>query len=236
MNAIGTGWMLGFLGSIHCIGMCGPLMLALPKRPVSRSFLTGRMACQFGRITTYTLAGLVMGSVGGGLAWAGWQQGLSIGFGLFLFSAVFIRHRVPASVLEWAGRRVARLRHAIAPRLKADQPASLFALGVLNGLLPCGLVYVALAGAASTGSTTGGVHLMLGFGLGTMPAMFATSLAGTIMGATVRLRLQRAAPGLLVLLSVCFILRGLGLGIPYLSPELPPVAGATAASCCSHAP
>ena len=110
--------------------------------------------------------------------------------------------------------------------------STLLLFGLLNGLLPCGLVYAALAGAAATGGPLGGALFMAAFGLGTIPAMLAVSLAGRLITAPWRARFQRAVPVAMAVLAVLFIVRGLSLGIPYLSPDLSPEAVAGGRSCC----
>ncbi len=95
---------------------------------------------------------------------------------------------------------------------------SLFFIGMLNGLLPCGLVYMAIAGAIGTGGVAEGSLYMILFGLGTIPMLLSISLAGNIMSIAVRKRINKLIPVLVVIVGVLFILRGLSLGIPYLSP------------------
>jgi hypothetical protein len=216
---IWAGFIIGLLGSLHCIGMCGPLALALPA--TRTDFVTGRIIYNAGRVVTYMLLGTIFGIVGQTFALAGFQRGLSIAAGLFMLAAAFGWHRLaapPVSFLRGAWSRLIALKTRTA----------LFGIGLLNGLLPCGLVYVALAGAAATGSALRGLLFMAGFGLGTIPAMLAVSLSGKMIHAGLRLKFQRIVPAALFALSVLFILRGLSLGIPYLSPDL----HAGAESCC----
>jgi hypothetical protein len=106
---------------------------------------------------------------------------------------------------------------------------SLAILGLLNGLLPCGLVYVACAGATATGGLMAGVQYMAAFGLGTVPMMLGISLSGRLIPIALRLQLRKAIPVSVFLLASLLILRGLALGIPYLSPDL-----ASANSSCCH--
>jgi sulfite exporter TauE/SafE len=96
----------------------------------------------------------------------------------------------------------------------------MFLIGILNGFLPCGLVYVALAGAIASGDAISGAAVMILFGLGTIPAMFAASVFGKFINIGIRTKLRKAVPALAILLAAVFILRGLNLGIPYLSPRL----------------
>lgn len=214
-----TAFLLGLMGSLHCAGMCGPIALALPSSgPNRRSFLVGRGLNQLGRISVYVLLGLISGLVGKTLVLAGVQQGLSIGLGSLMLVAVFSTRLTPWSV--GVSRWVGWVKSALARSIKQGTPLSLAAMGALNGLLPCGLVYVACGGAASTGGLLEGMAYMALFGLGTVPMMLSISLAGQSMPVGLRLRLQSVVPACLVLMGTLLILRGLGLGIPYLSPAL----------------
>ncbi|MBL9167734.1 MAG: sulfite exporter TauE/SafE family protein [Verrucomicrobiales bacterium] len=214
-----TAFLLGLLGSLHCAGMCGPIALALPASSVSRrAFLLGRILNQLGRIATYLCLGLLGGVLGKTLALAGVQQGLSIGLGSLMLIAVFTTQLAPWSI--GVGRWIGWVKSSLARSLKQGTPLSLAAMGALNGLLPCGLVYVACGGAVSTGSVVEGMAYMALFGLGTVPMMLSISLAGRSLPIGLRLRLQSVVPACLVLMGTLLILRGLGLGIPYLSPDL----------------
>jgi len=97
--------------------------------------------------------------------------------------------------------------------------SSVFMVGLLNGLLPCGLVYIAVAGALATGSVLEGVLYMFLFGLGTAPLLLATALIGNLSTAKIRNQLSKAIPYVVVVVGVLFILRGANLGIPYISPS-----------------
>jgi sulfite exporter TauE/SafE len=222
-----TAFILGLFGSLHCAGMCGPLALALPAtggRPVS--FFLGRLAYNLGRILTYCILGLVFGLIGKSLVLAGIQRWASIGLGVALLVGLFAsRHivlRQPVIVL------VEKLKSLMGTLLHRRSAAGLFLLGLLNGLLPCGLVYVACAGAVATGGLLGGALYMLAFGLATVPMMLAISLSGRLVPVSLRLRLLRTVPVAVFLLASLLILRGMELGIPYVSPIL---SGDTL-SCC----
>ena len=101
---------------------------------------------------------------------------------------------------------------------KNGSPTSLFIFGIVNGFLPCGFVYVALAGAITTGGAASGALYMFLFGLGTTPIMFATSLVGKFLSATLKQKMNKLIPVFAIILAIIFILRGLSLGIPFLSP------------------
>jgi len=223
-----TALLLGLAGSAHCAGMCGPLALALPtggrRGP---ALLPGRLLYNLGRLTTYGLLGVVWGSIGRSLALAGVQRWVSIALGAAILLGLAVAKVRALSLtsllpLTW-------LKSALGRRLHQPAPASQYVLGVLNGLLPCGLVYVAGVGAAATGGLVSGVAYMLVFGLGTVPMMLALSLAGQALPLRLRLRVQQFVPVALALVATLLIVRGLGLGVPYLSPDL---TSRAPAACC----
>ena len=240
--------LLGLLGSAHCVAMCGPLALALPVRAGggARSLLVGRLGYNLGRALTYTALGAVVGAVGHGLRLAGLQRALSIAAGVVILLHVARRllrpleHRWPALARRLAVSRRAvahvlparlvqgwalRLQAAMAPRLRA-RDASLVVLGMLNGLLPCGLVAVALTGATSTAGVLAGARFMLLFGLGTLPLMLVATLFGGAASARYGQRLQRWAPAALVVLALLFLVRGDAMPFTHAA-----TADHTAASC-----
>ena len=223
---IWTAFILGLVGSLHCAGMCGPLALALPfSRSFSGTFLLGRVAYNFGRIITYSLLGIVFGIAGKTLLVAGFQRTVSIGLGVLLLGCLLASRRLALSrpVITW----VANLKIRMSRLLQRRTFGSLTVLGLLNGLLPCGLVYVACVGAAATGHFVRGAQYMASFGLGTLPMMLAISISGKLVPLSVRLKLSGAIPVTGYVLAGLLILRGLSLGIPYLSPDL-----SGAAPCC----
>ena len=227
--ALWTAFLLGLVGSLHCAGMCGPLALALPGVGRDRfSFLLGRAAYQAGRLFTYATIGVCFGLAGHALSLAGFQRWLSLTAG-----AVVLLGLVAASRLG-VGTRFARgvswIKRPFARLLLQRTHLSLLLLGALNGLLPCGLVYAAAAGAAAAGDWLDGVAFMIWFGLGTLPMMAGLSLAGARLQPLLRLRLHRLIPACALCVGILLVLRGLALGIPYVSPRLAD-AGATAAAC-----
>jgi uncharacterized protein len=220
---------LGLAGSLHCVGMCGPLALALPGNPNRARFIAGRFLYNTGRVTTYVALGAIFGLFGETLALAGLQRGLSIAAGVILLGWLVLRLRpgLFSSAQLWIPRLIVPLKTALAKQLRARSQPALLAVGLLNGLLPCGLVYLALTAAAATGTAADGALSMLVFGAGTIPAMLAVSLFGQTLHAGLRAKFQRAVPVFVAALAVLFILRGMNLGIPYVSPEL-----GVAHSCC----
>lgn len=211
-----TPFLLGLLGSLHCAGMCGPLAVAVSASGGGSHPATGRLLYNLGRLGTYTVLGALFGLFGRGLAIAGFQRWLSLTAGvLILAGLVASTRRSPTGLLL---RAVGFLKSAFGRLLGRGTLGSRVLLGSLNGLLPCGLVYVASASAAATGSPLVGAAWNLAFGLGTLPLMLAITLAGGRMPFVWRLRLQRFIPAGVAVTGAMLVLRGLALGIPYLSP------------------
>lgn len=234
---IWTAIALGTAGSLHCVGMCGPIALALPGGGQSRGrYIVGRVVYNAGRLITYTAMGLATGMVGQILRVGQYQQAASVAFGLFLLAAMILPQRLlwrlsPGSLI---GRLAGRLRSAWAILLARHSLFSSLLIGFLNGFLPCGLVYVALAGAVTTGRAASGSLYMLLFGLGTFPVMLAVGLAGKLVGVSLKRRLARLVPIAGSLLAVLIILRGLSLGIPYVSPKIAvDTTGKPSVACCT---
>jgi sulfite exporter TauE/SafE len=214
-----TAFLLGLVGSLHCAGMCGPLALAIPGARGSRSgFLIGRLAYNLGRILTYCILGLVFGSLGHGLFLAGFQKSVSIGLGVVLLLGAVFSKRLQLS--RPMTLFVAKLKAPIGALLRQGSFGSVALLGLLNGLLPCGLVYVAGTGAAATGHSLSGAMYMAAFGAGTVPMMLSIGLSRSLVPIRMRLKLTRLIPVSICILGGMLILRGLSLGIPYLSPDL----------------
>ena len=212
---------LGLMGSFHCAGMCGPIASALPlhgNSPGGKIF--GGSLYNLGRTITYGIMGAIFGLLGQGVAMIGFQQKISVIMGSLmiisiLFPALFRnQYSLEKSWFSFVGR----LKSAIGRMFSIRSYSSLFFIGMLNGLLPCGLVYMAIAGAIGTGSVGLGTLYMILFGLGTIPMLLGISLAGNLLSMTVRRRINKLIPVMVVLVGIFFILRGLSLGIPYLSP------------------
>lgn len=218
-----SGLALGFLGSLHCIGMCGPIALALPSQGSSKfAFYFGRILYNLGRVVTYSIMGLFIGLVGQKISIAGYQQIVSITLGALILIAVLLPAKIKTyfTQLTFIKFITKKLQSSIGALFRKSNTSSLFAIGVLNGFLPCGFVYVALAGAVALGSPEKSVLFMALFGIGTIPAMFSASIVTSLFGQNFRRRIYRAIPIFASVLAVVFILRGLNLGIPYLSPKL----------------
>jgi uncharacterized protein len=215
---IWSGIVFGITGSLHCVGMCGPIAMALPTggvSPLRKALLV--ILYNTGRATTYGLLGLVAGIAGAGFAISGYQQLLSIVAGSLLFISAFVP-LFDAPV--WFRGLFGRLRGAMSRVFAGRSKKDLFLLGLLNGLLPCGLVYMALSVALASGSMAQGALFMVAFGLGTAPLMMAMPYAGSFISERTRGRFRKAMPVMVAGMGLLLMLRGMGLGIPYVSPAL----------------
>jgi sulfite exporter TauE/SafE len=221
MEWVWAGFGMGLLGSFHCAGMCGPIALSLPFSTNNQySHLTGNVLYQLGRVTTYGIIGFIFGFIGRGFSLAGIQQPLSIGIGilmilLVLLPKLFNTHQSP-SILK---NVILGVKKSLAKYLHKRGYFALYTTGVLNGFLPCGLVYMALLGAIGIGSPMQSGLFMVFFGLGTFPMMFGIALTGKFISLKWRRLFNKAVPYFIVILGIIFILRGLGIGIKYLSPS-----------------
>lgn len=234
MTFIIAGLLLGVAGSMHCVGMCGPLVSALPVRGSSRSArLFDRVMYHAARTGTYAVMGAGIGLGAGVFDLAGYGQLLSIVAGtlmVILALAQILWHR---QILPQAAvNRVTEPLRRFAMRVSRQKHrGGMFVLGVVNGLLPCGLVTSALVGSAGGGDAVSGALFMCAFGIGTSPALLAISLGA----AELRRRSGRQAgivlPLLALFIGALIMLRGMDLGVPFVSPAIPRVHAQ--ASCCS---
>lgn len=236
MNLI-EGFLIGFLGSIHCIGMCGPIALMIPtnKNPIQKFLQI--ISYNGGRIFTYSLFGLVVGLLGESLRIIHIQQYVSVSVGLLLILIVlgtlFSYHKGA----NQANKLISKLFNPVKKRLGSllgKERKNLLALGILNGFLPCGLIYFALAASLTTNSIGGSIWFMAAFGLGTLPAMMAFMYFKSAINK--RINVSKLVPYMLLIMGFMLVLRGLNLGIPYLSPEIQQTEtnSATLGGCCSE--
>ena len=223
--------LMGFTGSLHCAGMCGPIIWVMPFQFLHGiKKLFGIALYHFGRITTYALLAMVLHSFSN-LFTPRLQQYVSIGLGILLLVTGLLAF-MPASKtnikLPWTEYVKKRLGHFIArPGMGA-----LFMAGFLNGLLPCGLVYMALSAAITTGSTIQAMELMYVFGLGTVPMLAGITLLKSRMMFLRMAHFRKIVPVTMFVLGSLFVIRGMNLGVPYLSPALETTAHGVKASCC----
>jgi sulfite exporter TauE/SafE len=169
-----TAFIFGLISSLHCIGMCGPIAIMLP---VDRSNQTKKTLQIFtyhlGRLAAYASIGFIFGLFGKGFSMAGLQQELSVLLGIIMIVIVVIPEKVfiAYNFSKPIFKVISKIKTALGSQFKNKSYQSLFTIGVLNGFLPCGMVYVALFGAIAMQSPSLGVLYMLLFGLGTVPMM-----------------------------------------------------------------
>ncbi|APZ47490.1 hypothetical protein BW723_14880 [Polaribacter reichenbachii] len=211
----------GLLGSFHCIGMCGPIAFMLPvdrQKPVKGFFQI--VSYHLGRLFTYSLIGLLFGFLGKGFYLFGFQQQLSIIIGvLMILTIIFPKISHKLSLSKKISTIILKIKSALGKELKKKGNDTFFTIGFLNGFLPCGLVYMALLGAIATSNAFLGSLYMFLFGLGTIPLMTAFVYLGNFTKISFRNKIQKVIPILVIFIGVFFIIRGLGLGIPYISPS-----------------
>jgi uncharacterized protein len=210
---------LGLLGSLHCVGMCGPIALALPVGNKS-SFLKfiSILIYNSGRVITYSLIGLLFGLIGKGFSIFNLQQVLSVSLGVFILAGILFPKIFPSlSPDRFAFFR--KLKDSLSKLFHKRTMGSFFTIGILNGFLPCGLVYMAVAAAIATGSPFEGALFMALFGVGTIPAMLAISWVANSISKKFRTVVNKSMPVVVSLMAMLLIVRGLNLGIPYVSPK-----------------
>lgn len=224
--AILAGLGMGIAGSFHCIGMCGPLALSIPLDATS-SFarLLSVWLYNLGRVLTYFLMGMVLGWAGYRFAIIGYQQYFSIAMGVALLMMLLPARYFPE--IKWLKNAQQGIKRTLARFLaRRNRPLSFLLIGALNGLLPCGLVYMAIATALVIGGAFTSGIFMAAFGLGTIPLMALLMLSGHHLSFSFRLRIKRLLPYFVAVVAVLMVLRGLNLGIPYISPAFSTGVGA----------
>jgi len=228
----------GLLTGFHCIGMCGPIAIALPLNNHSWPHkIFGSLTYNFGRVITYTLMGAVFGLLGQGLVLAGFQQWLSIVIGAVMILSVLF----PLLFKSIAGKSplfplVSRVKAKLGLLFGKKSYPALFLIGLLNGLLPCGPVYAAIGLSLASGNVVSGASYMALFGLGTIPIMLTLSLAGNFFTLKVRSRIRKLVPVFILIMGLWFIMKGLGLGVHLISPSdhklQVPTEQSSGSGCC----
>jgi uncharacterized protein len=217
MDLLWTAFVLGLVGSLHCAVMCGPLVLAVTKSAGANvGFNTSRLVYHAGRIATYIAIGALFGAIGQTFALVGLQRWISLLAGIAILAGLLLSTKL--ALKTSVAKLVTRLKTTFARLLQRRTLASQFALGAINGLLPCGLVYIATAGASVTLSPVLGAFHMAAFGAGTLPMLLGVSA----LGSKVRFlnqHAQKLIPASVALVAILLVLRGMGLGIRYLSPS-----------------
>lgn len=217
-----TAFLFGLISSLHCIGMCGPIAMMLPVDSTNEAKkVTQILTYHLGRISAYAIIGFVFGLLGKGFFMAGIQQQLSIFIGIIMIIIVVIPTKIFSkyNFSKPVFKIISSIKSRLGNQFKNKSYQSLFTIGILNGFLPCGMVYVALFGAIAMQSPIFGSLYMILFGLGTIPLMSSVVYMNSFLSNSIRNKIQKVIPVVAVGIGVLFILRGLGLGIPYVSPS-----------------
>jgi sulfite exporter TauE/SafE len=226
-------FVMGLAGSLHCAGMCGPIIWVMPF-----SFMqgvrkwVGIFLYHFGRISIYALLAIVLHSFRG-LFQPQIQQYISIVLGSLLLTIGLLSF-IPSSKIKITLPWTELVKQQLSKFIARPSVGVLFLTGMLNGLLPCGLVYMALAASMAGTDVLHAASLMYAFGLGTMPMLIGLTVLRGRMG-FLHYHAKKWVPVIVFVFGGLFVIRGLNLGIPYLSPKLEVTQGEVKATCC-HKP
>ncbi|MDB5191012.1 MAG: sulfite exporter TauE/SafE family protein [Segetibacter sp.] len=222
LQLIISAFAMGLLSSFHCVGMCGAIAFSLPTQHLSPARkAVGILLYNVGRVLTYTFLGVIFGVAGRQLYLSGFQQWFSIIAGMFIL-VIVIQSAFHSPVFHLPGFKKLNLfvQKLIGSFLMKPSNGNMLLLGMANGLLPCGLIYLAITGALAAGSIAGGAIFMASFGIGTFPALFLLSYFGFLIKLSTRNTIKRVVPYFVASMALLLILRGMNLNIPYLSPLL----------------
>lgn len=213
--------LLGFMGSFHCIGMCGPIALTLPVQHLSGAKkMAGILLYNAGRIVAYMSMGIIFGWLGKQFYLGGLQQWLSVSLGVLLLLVLLFKYVLHKRLFNFP--QFTFVKQILGRLISQQRFSTLFGIGFFNGFLPCGLVYLGIAGAVATGDIWHGMFFMGAFGAGTLPAMAAVTWFSQLISIPIRQRIRQMIPIVISVMAVLLILRGLNLGIPYVSPIMEP--------------
>ncbi len=217
-----TGFFLGLTANFHCLGMCGPIALMIPvDRTSNWSIAAGLVQYHTGRIAVYGLFGAVLGMVGLTMQFIGWLQWLSIISGVLLILMAW-KHllRFPAKQSGSLGWFLSKLQSVRSTALRSKSPFKLAILGAINGFLPCGMIYVALVNAVLAGDFVSSSLAMVSFGIGTLPILVIVAFFGSKFKSFKSAQWSKLMPYFLTALGLLIVMRGMNLGIKYISPKI----------------
>lgn len=235
MNLFWTAFLFGLVGSFHCIGMCGPIAMTISQKGGQASnFFLNRLFYNLGRTTVYTLLGVIFGLFGQTLQLFGLQQIVSVISGVLILAFIFLpKYFSHTNVIQQESNRlVHQVKQQLGKYLHKNTFKTNYLLGFFNGLLPCGLVYMAVIGAISQGSLIYSALYMAVFGLGTFPVFFVLFYSREMLSTSVKQFFSNYTQHITIIVACLFIVRGLGLGIPYLSPKMEVHEEKVEVSCC----
>jgi sulfite exporter TauE/SafE len=215
-----TAFLFGFMGSFHCAGMCGPIAITLPKR-TNGFALQGKLLYNFGRIITYALLGAVIGLFGRSLSLTGFQKTVSIvsGVSILLIAGIPLISKQFKPFNGFLYSLTNSIKKVFRKMLQSDSKYSSLGIGLANGILPCGFVYLALGASLAMGSVGGSAGYMALFGLGTVPMMLFLTLTGQVLNFKFQRYIRLAIPYIAMVMGVWLIFKGISY-----QPQ----------SCCSH--
>lgn len=217
-----SGFMLGLVGSLHCVGMCGPIILAISAgRHAMMKMVLQRAFYHLGRALTYAIMGALFGLLGTHIKLSGMQQGTTIVIGALIVIWILLPRKIKTKISQFViiKKYNEQIKQLLSRVVRSGDSKPFLVIGLVNGFLPCGLVYAGLAAAVTSGSALDGALYMFLFGLGTIPALFAFSFLPQLRQFMPKINTRKLIPALAFVLGIIFILRGLNLGIPFVSPK-----------------
>jgi sulfite exporter TauE/SafE len=206
-----SAWFMGFIGSTHCIGMCGPLVLAVPsKSDTVMSKVWSGLLYNLGRVSTYVMFGATIGISQKFLIPLVMQSKVSIIMGiiLILISLSYFLFKNKRVVFSTQNKFYQKVGIALAKLYNNPNNLNIFSIGLLNGLLPCGLVYAALATAFASMSFYKSIIFMAFFGFGTLPVMWGVVFFANYITPAIRSKMKMLFPVVYAIAGVLLILRG----------------------------
>jgi hypothetical protein len=200
---------LGLVSGLHCLGMCGPIVLAYGLPLAKGQRMRAHLSYHAGRILTYMMLGALAGAAGGALGLLGRMAGLATGARIFAGAAMIVAGLLLAGLIPSRGlaRSGSRFSRMVGRLLRPGN--NKFFLGLALGFLPCGLVYAALLKAMESAGALSGALTMLAFGLGTSAALLSMGAVSSLAGAWLGRWSNRLAPGFIMLAGAILLWRGL---------------------------
>lgn len=208
---------MGLMSSFHCIGMCGPIALALPVQKGNQwQKFAGLSIYNIGRAISYAMLGAIIGSVGSSLIWIGYLRYLSVLAGILMLAYVFWPSKLDQYFHppKFWQQTVNQVKKGMSEMLRSRKMHGWLGLGILNGLLPCGMVYLALISSVATGSIFGGGIYMLLFGIGTLPMMMTVGFCKNWFTPALRSRMRKLTPVMLAVAGIWLVGRGIFIEYP----------------------
>ncbi|WP_229254108.1 sulfite exporter TauE/SafE family protein [Dyadobacter sp. NIV53] len=208
---------MGLMSSFHCISMCGPIALTLPVRKGNfwQKF-AGLSVYNGGRAISYAMLGAVIGCVSSSLVWIGYLRYLSVFAGMLMLVYVFWPSKLDLYFHppKFWQEVINHVKKGMSEMLKSRKIHGWFMLGMLNGLLPCGMVYLALMSSVATGSISGAGTFMLLFGIGTLPMMMAVGFFKNWFTPVLRTQIRKLTPVILAVAGIWLVGRGIFIQYP----------------------